>query len=83
MLFKNYNLLRFIRKALILLTYITMLILKSFKIIIAIITYFDFKIKQFNIINAFINVIYSLNFLLIIYKLLISFKILKYVVKVK
>jgi hypothetical protein len=59
-----------------------MLILKSFKIIIAIIAYFNFKIKQFNIINAFINAIYSLNFLLIICKLPLSFKILKYITKV-
>jgi hypothetical protein len=51
-----------------------MLILKSFKIIIAIIAYFNFKIKQFNIINAFTNVIYSLNLLLIICKLPFNFK---------
>jgi hypothetical protein len=36
-------------------TYIAILITRSFKIFIAIIAYFDLKIKQFNIINAFIN----------------------------
>jgi len=36
-------------------TYIATLVMCSFKIFIAIIAYFDLKIKQFNIINAFIN----------------------------
>jgi hypothetical protein len=39
----------------ILLTYIAILITRSFKIFIAIIAYFNLKIKQFNIINAFAN----------------------------
>ena len=36
-------------------TYIATLVMRSFKIFIAIIAYFDLKIKQFNIINAFVN----------------------------
>jgi hypothetical protein len=36
-------------------TYIATLVMRSFKIFIAIIAYFDLKIKQFNIINAFAN----------------------------
>jgi hypothetical protein len=36
-------------------TYIATLATRSFKIFIAIIAYFDLKIKQFNVINAFIN----------------------------
>ena len=36
-------------------TYIATLIARSFKIFIAIIAYFDLKIKQFDVINAFIN----------------------------
>ena len=39
----------------ILLTYIATLVACSFKIFIAIIAYFNLKIKQFNIINTFIN----------------------------
>jgi len=31
------------------------LVMRSFRIFIAIIAYFDLKIKQFNIINAFAN----------------------------
>jgi hypothetical protein len=37
-------------------TYIIILIARFFRIFIAIIAYFDLKIKQFNIINAFANV---------------------------
>jgi hypothetical protein len=59
-----------------------MLALKSFKIIIAIAIHFNLKIKQYNIINAFINAIRSLNLLLVIYKLPFSFKVLKYIIKV-
>jgi hypothetical protein len=65
-----------------LLIYATTLILKSFKIIVAIIAYFNLKIKQYDVVNAFINAIRSLNLLLVIYKLPFSFKVLKYVAKV-
>ena len=39
----------------ILLTYAITLVMCSFKIFIAIVAYFNLKIKQFDIINAFIN----------------------------
>jgi hypothetical protein len=65
-----------------LLTYAITLALKSLKIAIAIIVYFNLKIKQFNIINAFINAIRNLDLLLVIYKLPFSFKVLKYVAEV-
>jgi hypothetical protein len=42
-------------KQLILLTYITILAMRLFQIFIAIIAYFNLKIKQFDIINAFAN----------------------------
>ena len=59
-----------------------MLTIYSFCINSIIIIYFNFKIKQFNIINAFIIVIKNSKRLLIIYKLLLSFKKLKYIIKV-
>jgi hypothetical protein len=57
-------------------------VLRLFKISAAIIAYFDLKIKQFNIVNAFINVVYSSELLLVICKLPLSFKKLGYVAKV-
>ena len=59
-----------------------MLALKSFRIIATIIAHFNFKIKQYDVINAFINAIYSLNLPLVICKLPFSFKVLKYIAKV-
>jgi hypothetical protein len=59
-----------------------MLVLRLFKINIAIIAYFDLKIKQFDVINTFINAIYSSKLLLVIYKLPLGFKKLSYVAKV-
>jgi hypothetical protein len=59
-----------------------MLILKSFRIGAAIIAYFNLKIKQFNVINAFINTVCSSELLLVICKLLLGFKKLGYVIKV-
>jgi dihydrodipicolinate synthase/N-acetylneuraminate lyase len=59
-----------------------MLALKSFKIVVAIIAHFDFKIKQYNVINAFINAIRSSDLPLVIYKLPLGFKVLKYVAEV-
>jgi hypothetical protein len=51
----------------ILLTYIAILVMRLFRIFIAIITYFDLKIKQFNVINAFANAKRLVNSLLVIY----------------
>jgi hypothetical protein len=59
-----------------------MLVLRSFRIGVAIIAYFDLKIKQFDVVNAFINVVYNLELLLVICKLPLSFKKLSYVIKV-
>jgi hypothetical protein len=57
-------------------------VLRSFRISITIIAYFDLEIKQFNVVNAFINAVRSSELLLVIYKLPLSFKKLSYVVKV-
>jgi len=67
---------------LILLTYIATLVAYLFQIFIAIITYFNLKIKQFNIINAFANAKGLVNSLLVIYQLLNSFKILEMCTKI-
>jgi hypothetical protein len=67
---------------LILLTYAITLASRLFRISIAIIAYFDLKIKQFDVINAFINAVYSSELPLVIYKLPLSFKKLGYVAKV-
>ncbi len=64
------------------LIYIAILIARLFRIIYIIIAYFDLKIKQFNIINVFINIIKSSSGLLIIYKLLPGFKKPGYIIKV-
>jgi hypothetical protein len=53
-----------------------------FRISAAIIAYFNLKIKQFNVINAFINAIYNSELLLVICKLPLSFKKLSYIIKV-
>jgi len=65
-----------------LLTYIATLVAYLFQIFIAIITYFNLKIKQFNIINAFANAKGLVNSLLVIYQLLNSFKILEMCTKI-
>jgi hypothetical protein len=49
----------------ILLTYIAILVTRLFRIFIAIIAYFDLKIKQFDIINAFANAKRLVNSLLV------------------
>ena len=64
------------------LTYIATLVAYLFQIFIAIITYFNLKIKQFNIINAFANAKGLVNSLLVIYQLLNSFKILEMCTKI-
>jgi hypothetical protein len=55
------------KEQLILLTYITTLIARLFRIFIAIIAYFNLEIKQFDIINAFANAKRLVNSLLVIY----------------
>jgi hypothetical protein len=65
-----------------LLTYATILALRSFKIGIVITTYFDLEIKQFDVVNAFINAVYSSELLLVICKLPLGFEKLGYVAKV-
>jgi hypothetical protein len=57
-------------------------VLRLFRIGATIIAYFDLEIKQFDVVNAFINAIYSSKLLLVIYKLPLSFKKLGYVAKV-
>jgi hypothetical protein len=59
-----------------------MLASRSFRIGATIATYFDLKIKQFNVINAFINAVRSSELLLVICKLPLGFKKLSYVAKV-
>jgi hypothetical protein len=63
-------------------TYITTLITCLFRVIIAIAAYFDLKIKQFNIINIFVNTKKDSHSVLIAYKLLDRFKQPKIYVKI-
>jgi hypothetical protein len=65
-----------------LLTYAATLASRSFRISTAITAYFDLEIKQFDVINAFINAVRSSELLLVIYKLPLGFKKLSYVAKV-
>jgi hypothetical protein len=65
-----------------LLTYAATLALRSFRIGTAIAAHFDLKIKQFDVINAFINAVYSSELPLVICKLPLGFKKLGYVAKV-
>jgi hypothetical protein len=50
-----------------LLTYAAILIMRLFRIFIAIIAYFNLKIKQFDIINAFANAKRLVSSLLVAY----------------
>jgi hypothetical protein len=50
-----------------LLTYTAILATRSFRMFIAIIAYFDLKIKQFDVINAFANAKRLVNSLLVAY----------------
>jgi hypothetical protein len=65
-----------------LLTYTATLAARSFKIFIAIIAYFDLKIKQFDIINAFANAKRLVESSLVACQLLNSFKILSIYAKI-
>jgi hypothetical protein len=67
---------------LILLTYIAILIARLFQIFIAIIAYFNLKIKQFDVINAFANAKRLVSSLLVACQLLDGFKILKICAKI-
>jgi hypothetical protein len=69
-------------KVSILLIYTSMFIIKSFKIIIVIIVYFDLEIKYFDIINIFINILRGENIKYIIYQLFPGYKQPKKVVKI-
>ena len=59
-----------------------MLAARSFRVAIAIIAYFNLKIKQFNIINAFINANRLIKSALIAYMLSDKFKRLKIYAKI-
>jgi hypothetical protein len=56
------------------LTYITTLTARLFKVIIVVIACFNLKIKQFNIINTFVNTKRDLHSVLVAYKLSDKFK---------
>jgi hypothetical protein len=62
--------------------YTVTLTVRSFQIGYVITVYFNLEIKQFDIMNAFVNTIKSLKGLLVIYKLLPSFERPGYIVKV-
>jgi hypothetical protein len=66
-----------------LLTYITTLALRLFKIGIAIIAYFNLKVKQYNVINAFIYALRQLDGPAITYYIPNGFLILGMLIKVK
>jgi hypothetical protein len=53
------------KEQLILLTYIATLATRLFRIFIAIIAYFNLEIKQFDVINAFVNAKILVNSLLV------------------
>jgi hypothetical protein len=56
------------------LTYITTLTARLFRVIIAVAVCFNLKIKQFNIVNVFINTKRDLHSVLVAYKLPDRFK---------
>jgi hypothetical protein len=56
------------------LTYIATLAARSFKVIIAVAACFNLKIKQFNIVNTFVNTKKDPYNVLVAYKLLNRFK---------
>jgi hypothetical protein len=64
------------------LTYITTLIARLFKVIITITVCFNLKIKQFNIVNIFINIKRDPRSVLVAYKLLDRFKQSKICIKI-
>jgi hypothetical protein len=56
------------------LTYVITLIACLFKVVIVITAYFNLKIKQFNIVNVFVNTKRDPHSVLVAYKLLNRFK---------
>jgi hypothetical protein len=64
------------------LTYITTLVACLFRVTIAIAVCFNLKIKQFNIVNTFVNIKRDLHSVLVAYKLLNRFKQPKICVKI-
>jgi hypothetical protein len=66
----------------IMLTYIITLIACLFRVIIVIIACFNLKIKQFNIVNIFVNAKRNPRNILVAYKLLNKFKQPKMCVKI-
>jgi hypothetical protein len=64
------------------LTYIIILIACLFRVIITITACFNLKIKQFNVINIFINIKRDLYSVLVAYKLLNRFKQPKICIKI-
>jgi hypothetical protein len=65
-----------------LLTYAATLASRSFRIGTAIAAYFDLEIKQFDVVNAFINAVRNSELPLVICKLPLGFKKPGYVTKV-
>jgi hypothetical protein len=59
-----------------------MLIVRSFRVASIIIAYFNLEIKQFNIINIFINIERDSNRPIIVYKLPDGFKVQEYIIEV-
>jgi hypothetical protein len=64
------------------LTYTTTFIAYLFRVIITITVCFNLKIKQFNIVNVFINIKKDLRSVLVAYKLLDRFKQPKIYIKI-
>jgi hypothetical protein len=64
------------------LTYIITLTACLFKVIIAVTACFNLKIKQFNVVNVFVNTKRDLYSVLVAYKLLNRFKQLRICVKI-
>jgi hypothetical protein len=63
-------------------TYVITLVARSFQIACTIVAHFNLEMKQFDIMNTFMNVTRSLEGLLVICKLLPGFERPRYVVKV-
>ena len=63
-------------------TYIAILIARLFRVRIVIIARFDLEIKQYDVINMFVNAKHNLNSLTMVCKLLDRFKVLGKCVKI-
>jgi hypothetical protein len=69
-------------ESIILLIYIITLVTRSFYINYTIIAHFDLEMKQFDIMNVFVNAIRNLEGLLVLCKLPLGFEKPKYIIKV-